>query len=94
MSAYLLANTGKADIFIIEYIQSPCTGSVPSCTWTFCAKKMIYPPDVHVSGYAKSRKADGENKGQRLLALRYVEGSTVHEDCADEKEILAELQQV
>ena len=38
--------------------------------------------------------ADGENKGQRLLALRYVEGSTVHEDCADEKEILAELQQV
>lgn len=38
--------------------------------------------------------ADGENKGQRLLALRYVEGSTMHEDCADEKEILAELQQV
>ena len=58
MSAYLLANTGKADIFIIEYIQSPCTGSVPSCTWTFCAKKMIYPPDVHVSGYTKSRKEE------------------------------------
>lgn len=38
--------------------------------------------------------ADGENKGQRLLALRYAEGSTVHEDCADEKEILAELQQI
>lgn len=31
---------------------------------------------------------------QRLLTLRYVEGNTVHEDCADEKEILAELQQV
>lgn len=29
-----------------------------SCTWTFCAKKMTYPPDVHVSGYTESRKEE------------------------------------